>query len=336
MRLFREQSPAGVLFRRIVPALIFVPVVLGYLRLSGERMGLYDLAFGTAARTLIEIVLLLGLLWWTANVISRQARAREQAEQLATASERRFQTIFESVAVSLWEQDFTDIQTIMTGLRAQGITDLRRYLCEHPDVVRKALELIGVHDLNDASVRMFDAQSKTELMDALPAIFGSEATPVLVELLIALAEGRAHFDSEITLRTLRGTALHAYITAIIPKASEGWSRVLLSIVDLSDRKKDEEALREVRRQLESDLADHRMLQQLSAAIIQENDVQALYQHIVDTAVTIMQSQCGSIQMLHAADGGELRLQGVAGIGGGIRPSQSCMDCCHRALQHRPP
>src|SRR4030095_9224927 len=46
-RLFMESGPAGVLVRRILPALIVVPVVLGFARLEGERAGLYDLAFGT-------------------------------------------------------------------------------------------------------------------------------------------------------------------------------------------------------------------------------------------------------------------------------------------------
>src|SRR5262245_43560526 len=79
IRLLTETGPAGVLVRRILPALIVVPVVLGLIRLTGEQAGLFDLAFGTAARTLAEIALMLLLLWWTTSAITRQTRARERA-----------------------------------------------------------------------------------------------------------------------------------------------------------------------------------------------------------------------------------------------------------------
>ena len=90
-RLFTESGPAGVLVRRILPALVAVPVVLGLVRLEGERAGWYDLAFGTAARTLAEIVFLLALLWWTASVISRQTRARTHAEDELRESRHQLQ-----------------------------------------------------------------------------------------------------------------------------------------------------------------------------------------------------------------------------------------------------
>jgi signal transduction histidine kinase len=81
VRLLEDETAAGALTRRVLPAIIVVPIVLGMARLWGERAGLYDLAFGTAIRTLAEIVLLSALLWWAAGTIGRQARARQLAEE---------------------------------------------------------------------------------------------------------------------------------------------------------------------------------------------------------------------------------------------------------------
>ncbi|HZM93594.1 MAG TPA: ATP-binding protein [Vicinamibacterales bacterium] len=91
VRLLTDTGPAGVLIRRILPALIVIPVVLGLVRLAGEQAGWYDLAFGTASRTLAEIALLLVLLWWTASAISRQSRAREHAEAELRESQHQLQ-----------------------------------------------------------------------------------------------------------------------------------------------------------------------------------------------------------------------------------------------------
>jgi signal transduction histidine kinase/ActR/RegA family two-component response regulator len=88
LRLLEDDTAAGALTRRVVPALIVVPILLGTIRLWGEQRGLYDLAFGTAVRTLAEIVLLSGLLWWAANTISRQAHARRLAEEQLVESLR--------------------------------------------------------------------------------------------------------------------------------------------------------------------------------------------------------------------------------------------------------
>ena len=80
VRLLEDETAAGALTRRVLPAVIVVPIVLGMLRLWGEQAGFYDLAFGTSIRTLAEIVLMSGLLWWAANTISRQTHARQHAE----------------------------------------------------------------------------------------------------------------------------------------------------------------------------------------------------------------------------------------------------------------
>ncbi|HKE84475.1 MAG TPA: ATP-binding protein [Vicinamibacterales bacterium] len=88
IRLLDDASPAGTLARRILPVVIVLPIVLGLLRLYGERAGLFDLALGTAARTLAEILLMLAFLWWAASTIGKQALARRQAEEQLVESLR--------------------------------------------------------------------------------------------------------------------------------------------------------------------------------------------------------------------------------------------------------
>jgi PAS domain S-box-containing protein len=97
MRLLADDGPAGVLVRRIIPGLLVVPIVLGLLRLEGERLGLFDLTFATAARTVLEIVLLLTLLWWTAEAVSRQSEARKEAERIAAGRTLQLRATLESI-----------------------------------------------------------------------------------------------------------------------------------------------------------------------------------------------------------------------------------------------
>jgi PAS domain S-box-containing protein len=75
----------GAVFRRLLLPVILVPLVLGWLRIVGENAGLYDLQFGTAIRSLVEIILLVFLLWWTANSISWHASYAHSAESRLAA-----------------------------------------------------------------------------------------------------------------------------------------------------------------------------------------------------------------------------------------------------------
>jgi signal transduction histidine kinase len=80
MILLAKNNAAGVLVRRLLPVLILGPVLLGFVRLLGERYGLYDTAFGSALRTIVEIALFLVLLWRTGVAIDRQTAERDLAE----------------------------------------------------------------------------------------------------------------------------------------------------------------------------------------------------------------------------------------------------------------
>src|SRR5262245_206320 len=89
MRWLTDPGPAGTVFRRAAPLLVFLPLVLGSLSLLGDRLGIYDIAFGTALRTVVEIGFLLGLLWWSAEAVARQVALTAEHERAARAVDQR-------------------------------------------------------------------------------------------------------------------------------------------------------------------------------------------------------------------------------------------------------
>ncbi len=93
-RILADTS-GGMLLRRLIPAAILLPIVLGHLRVTGERAGLYDARFGLTIEVLVSILLFAAITWWTGTVVHRFATARTRAEnaerelhaQLATTLE---------------------------------------------------------------------------------------------------------------------------------------------------------------------------------------------------------------------------------------------------------
>ena len=167
---------------------------------------------------------------------------RKRAEDDLEKSKKRFQHIFQTAPVSIWEEDLSEIKLAIDEIKAQGVRDFRRYLNNHPAFLQKAAKMIKVLDVNEASLELFGAQSKQELLGALDKIFVPESYPVFKELLIAMAEGKTHFESEGINQTLQGKRLDILLTIASPTEKAEYNQMLVGIIDITERKQAEEAL----------------------------------------------------------------------------------------------
>src|SRR5256884_2891291 len=86
-----SDSIGGVLTRRLLPATLLLPVLVGWLSLSGEQAGLYGSAVSSALFATSLLVVFGGLVSWTAHTLNRidieRWRAVESNRQLAAIVE---------------------------------------------------------------------------------------------------------------------------------------------------------------------------------------------------------------------------------------------------------
>ncbi|HVZ71402.1 MAG TPA: HAMP domain-containing sensor histidine kinase [Polyangia bacterium] len=71
VELLMSETHAGRALRRLLPAVVVAPIVLGWIRLQGERHGLYNTEFGLAIYATSNIVCLGGVSWWMASSLAR-------------------------------------------------------------------------------------------------------------------------------------------------------------------------------------------------------------------------------------------------------------------------
>jgi PAS domain S-box-containing protein len=164
---------------------------------------------------------------------------RKQAEMALRESERRYRYIFESTGVSIWEQDFSRVKAAIDHLKSEGVSDFRRYFTAHPEFVREAISMVKVVDVNDVTLKLFAAESKDELLASLHKIFVPESREVFVGELIAIADGRTSFEAETALQTLKGERRTALITMTLPPPPARFDSVLVTITDITERKRAE-------------------------------------------------------------------------------------------------
>ncbi len=101
MRTLVESSTAGLLARRAFPLVIGASVALGWGRVVLQQRGYVDLAFGTALRTLVEVLLLVSLLWWAVSKVRTHERARQHSDERLRRQAGQLSDVLETAAVGM-------------------------------------------------------------------------------------------------------------------------------------------------------------------------------------------------------------------------------------------
>jgi signal transduction histidine kinase len=74
--LLMDEGPAGVLTRRLLPAALLAPIILGVVRLAGETAGIYESEFGISLFAVATILTFVALVLWSARVLRNTDKER--------------------------------------------------------------------------------------------------------------------------------------------------------------------------------------------------------------------------------------------------------------------
>ncbi|MDO6414210.1 ATP-binding protein [Sphingomonas sp. BIUV-7] len=149
-------------------------------------------------------------------------------------SERRYRTVFDSLAVAIWEHDFSPIAAELRRLRARGVADIRKYVAEHPDFVVAMRGLVRITDVNATALSMMNVRAKEDFFSHLSG-FLPETDDSFAECIIAIDERRALFQTEAIVVPMNGEPKQVIVAfGLGPDAC--LERVPGSILDVSHRR----------------------------------------------------------------------------------------------------
>ena len=176
---------------------------------------------------------------------------RKRSEAALQESEARFHSLFEYSPISLWEEDFSAVKAWLEDLRQQGVADFERHFASHPEAVDEGIRRLKVLDVNQAALKLYGAQSKSELLNSAGQVFGPETRLIIAEELAAIARGEREFENMGVNHKLTGERMDVVLRWFIPAAHEQTlSRVIVSVTDITQRKQAEDALRQLNAELE--------------------------------------------------------------------------------------
>ncbi len=181
----------------------------------------------------------------------RLLEEKQWAEAALAESERRYRSLFEDSPIGLCEQDWSEMKRFVDALRGEGVTDIRAYLESGSEQIPPYSAMIRVIDANKASLDLFGVAGKEALKENLGRIFCEESNDNFTQDIMAVAEGKKIVDRESVMKTTSGESIHVAIRwSVRPGHEQSLSRVLVSIVDITDGKLAEKALREAHDALE--------------------------------------------------------------------------------------
>jgi PAS domain S-box-containing protein len=177
---------------------------------------------------------------------------RQHVEATARAGEEMYRSLFQNSPISLWEEDFSGVRRFVDELREAGVKDLRAYFAANRDALRRCAALVRVRRVNKAAVTLAQAHDVDDLFDSLDRLFSDETLDFFAKEVLALAGGRPNFEGETIGLALNGSRLELAIKLIVlPGHENSWSKVLVSVVDQTERKQAERALQAAKEQAET-------------------------------------------------------------------------------------
>jgi PAS domain S-box-containing protein len=174
---------------------------------------------------------------------------RKQAEAALTTSEKRYRSLFEDSPISLWEEDFSAVKRQLDNLTQSGITDFRAYFDLHPEVLKDLVASVLITEVNRSTLDLYGANCKEELLEKFKHLLTDGR--IFTEELIAIAHGQTQFVLEIPIRTLQGENKQVFLKlSVLSGFEDTYSKVLVSMLDITERKQAELLLKEYNQTLE--------------------------------------------------------------------------------------
>lgn len=161
--------------------------------------------------------------------------------------EKRYRVIFDSLAIGIWEHDFSAVEAAIRRLRESGVSDLRAHLVDNPDVVQAMRQMVRITDVNVTALTMMGVTCKADFFERL-SDFLPETDDSFGECILAIDERRELFQTEAIVLPAKGPPRQVIVAfGLGPDAL--LDRVPGSILDVSHRRALEAQIRRNREEL---------------------------------------------------------------------------------------
>ncbi|WP_126377990.1 PAS domain S-box protein [Desulfovibrio ferrophilus] len=181
----------------------------------------------------------------------RDITKRIRVQNALSSEENRYRSLFHNSPISLWEEDLSDVKAFFDELRERGVEDFHEHFGANVEDLLECVRRVKIIDVNQATLDMLDAQSKDELFGGLDKVFTEDSLRVARDEFALLANGGHRYAGELDHMTLTGRIIRVAVHFnVAPEDRKTLGRVVVSLIDISERRHMERELERARDELE--------------------------------------------------------------------------------------
>ncbi len=247
-----------------------------------------------------------------------------KAKTALRREQERYKLIFENSSVAIWEEDLSALLKLREDLKRRTVTNIRKYLLEHPEIIRRTYEEIKILNINAAALRLAGAETQEQLIENLGKFFTRELTQILVDKFVTFLQGKDFFQTELKVKSFRGKVYDALLKVSIPREhSKTLRHAVVTLEDITESKKMERHLRNLA-QIDSltKLYNHR-------TIIQRLEAEFARAQRYGSSLSVMMIDVDHFKVINDAYGHQKGDQIIRRVAGALKESIRQVDIIGR-------
>jgi len=194
-------------------------------------------------RFLIAVIILLGLslsllfAYWAYRMKRRlnlklEKLVDERTKELKL-SQQHFMNLFENSPVAMFELDLSELKKyVETSVSIDENSNL--LIDKYKEFVQKGLQLIRIINLNQSGISLFGFKDKMDAQLNFHKTYNDESLENIKAVILAIINRKTSSTYEGVRQTVNGETLYVHLNwLVLPSYEESYSRVLLSISDIT-------------------------------------------------------------------------------------------------------
>ncbi|MBF0207439.1 MAG: PAS domain S-box protein [Oligoflexia bacterium] len=172
--------------------------------------------------------------------IAEDITNRKLFEEKLLASESMYRKLFDSSPIALMDEDFSKVKKRFEEIKKMGFSSLENFLSDNPDELLRLYSLVTIVNVNQRCVELLGAKDSDKVYRDLSTYFTEESLKVFCNEMIALFNGKNFFNSETYIVDVLGKPmLIDLFINILPGYEESLSKILVSFIDITEKRKAE-------------------------------------------------------------------------------------------------
>lgn len=196
--------------------------------------------------------------------ITQTKRARAAQER----SERRYRDFFHFLPVALLRLDGREVIEVFRDARTGGVTDFRRHLDLHPELLDRLLDGLKIAEINHRAVEVLRGISSQDFTGIPVARYWTESREVFKDVMSARFSGQKGYETQLRMVVHDGTVIDALFFAAFGPVTGEEHTSLVGLIDVSDRVKAQDMLAKIQTDI-AHAARVSVLGELTASIAHE-------------------------------------------------------------------